>query len=193
MTLSAQEASGALAAIDAADRRVRQVAWYRQTSPFLILWGLIWLVANAVTGLWPRFAGLAWLIGVVGGVGFSAVLSYLQMQRRAVAHEQRPAGRARSSRRMLLLGLTIAGFFPAMFAVLGPLSAQQGNAFISLFWAFAYMAAGAWVGMRLFITGVVTAAAILVGYFFVREHFFLWMAVVGGGSLLLAGFWFRKI
>lgn len=193
MNLSPDDASGALAAIDAADRRVRQVVWYRHASPFLILWGLVWLVANAVTDLWPRFAGLAWLVGGAGGVGFSAVLAYLQIRRRAVVHDQPQADRARSGRAMLLLGLTVAAFFPAMFAVLGPLSAQQRNAFISLFWAFAYMAAGSWVGLRLFVTGAVTAAAILIGYFFVREHFYLWMAVCGGGSLLLAGFWFRKI
>jgi hypothetical protein len=193
MSLSAEDASGALAAIDAADRRVRQVYWYREASPFLIVWGLVWLVANAVTDLWPRWAGLAWLVGVVGGVGFSAVLTYLQISRRAAAHDQPPADRARSGRRVLLLGLTVAAFFPAMFAVLGPISAQQRNAFISLFWAFAYMAAGSWVGLRLFITGAVTAAAILVGYLFFREHFYLWMAVFGGGSLLLAGIWFRKI
>jgi hypothetical protein len=193
MNISPQDASGALEAIDAADRRVREVVWYREASPFLIAWGLVWLVANTITDLWPRFAGWAWLVGVAGGMTFTAVLTWLQIQRRAASHAMTPSGRTRSGRRMLLLGITVAGFFPAMLAVLGPLTPQQNNAFISLFWAFAYMAAGAWVGMRMFITGLVTAIAILIGFFFIREHFFLWMAVFGGGSLLLAGFWFRKI
>ncbi|MET0279729.1 MAG: hypothetical protein ABW278_01210 [Steroidobacteraceae bacterium] len=193
MNVSQQDASGALAAIDAVDRRVREAVWYREASPFLFVWGLVWLVANTITDLWPQQAGWAWLVGVAGGIAFTAVLTFLQLQRRAHTHAMAPASRERSGRRMLLLGLTIACFFPAMLAVLAPLSARQHNAFISLFWAFAYMAAGCWVGMRLFITGVVTAVAILVGFLFIREHYFLWMALVGGGSLLLAGFWFRRI
>jgi hypothetical protein len=93
---------------------------------------------------------------------------------------------------MFLLGIALCGYFPAMFTVLGDLDGRQQNAFISLFWAFAYMVAGAWLGMRMFITGVVMAVAILVGYLFIDPHFQLWMAFVGGGSLLLAGFWLRK-
>ncbi len=193
MNISHQDASEALEAIEAADRRVRQAVWYREASPYLIVWGLVWLVANAVTDLRPAIAGWTWAAGVTGGVLFTAALTYQQIRRRSEIHAQTPADRRHSGRRMLLLGLTVLCFFPAMLTVIGPISARQNNAFISLFWAFAYMAAGAWVGMRLFITGAVTAAAILFGFLFIRDHFFLWMALVGGGSLLLAGFWFRKI
>ncbi len=193
MNISLQDASDALDTIGAADRQVRQAVWYREAAPFLIMWGLVWMLGNAVTDLWPRFAGLAWMTGTTMGIAGTATIIFLQMRDRAARYAQTPADRAHSGRRILLLGVAVAGFFPAMFAVLGPLSPQQYNAFISLFWAFAYMAAGAFVGMRLFITGALTAVAILAGYLFVQQHFFLWMAVFGGGSLLLAGFWFRKI
>jgi hypothetical protein len=33
------------------------------------------------------------------------------------------------------------------------------------------------------------AAATLGAYFFLKDFFFVWMALVGGGSLLLAGLW----
>jgi hypothetical protein len=193
MNLSPQDASEALAAYEAADRHAREVVGYREASPFLILWGCIWVVANTVTCFAPAQAGAAWLAGVAVGVIGTALLTFKQARRRTHASDFTPALRALVRRRMLLLALTMAAYFPAMFTVLQPLSGRQQNAFISLFWAFAYMAAGAWLGMRVFVAGVVTAVAIIVGYLFIHEHFALWMAVAGGGSLLSAGFWLRKI
>ncbi len=97
------------------------------------------------------------------------------------------------ARRVITIGLAMWAYFPAMLLIVGPLSPRQVNAFISLFWALTYMVAGAWIGLRLTIIGAVTAVAIVVGYVFVKEHFPLWMAVFGGGSLILAGLWLRKI
>ncbi len=192
MQLSPQDASEALDLIEAAERRARERIGYREASSFLILWGLVWLVANALTDLAPLSGRLAWPIGTPLGTLLTGVLIFLQVRRERRAGLRTPAQRALVRRRSLLLGIAILGFFPAMLTVLSPLTARQASAFVSLFWAFAYMAAGAWLGMRIFVTGVVLAAAILVGYLFVQAHFLLWMAVVGGGSLLLAGFWLRR-
>ncbi len=92
-----------------------------------------------------------------------------------------------------MLGLAICCYFPVMYVVLGPLAARQTNAFISLFWAFAYMFAGAWVGWRLFAIGAVAAAAVVFGYLAIGAHYYLWMAACGGGTLIAGGLWLRKI
>jgi hypothetical protein len=42
------------------------------------------------------------------------------------------------------------------------------------------------------VTGIALAALTLFGYFEVVTHFDMWMAVVGGGSLILAGIWLRR-
>jgi hypothetical protein len=192
MDLSPQDASAALDEIDSAERRARERLGYRKASPFLILWGLIWFFANAAGDLLPVYDEYAWpLASTFGGV-VSIVMVLLQMRRQADVQQSTAAQQAVAGRRMFLLGIALCGYFPAMFTVLGDLDGRQQNAFISLFWAFAYMVAGAWLGMRMFITGVVMAVAILVGYLFIDPHFQLWMAFVGGGSLLLAGFWLRK-
>ena len=94
---------------------------------------------------------------------------------------------------MVMLGLALCGYFPAMYAVLGPLAAREANAFVSLFWAFAYMFAGAWIGWRLFAIGAVAAAAVVFGYLNVDQHYYLWMAACGGGPLIVGGLWLRKI
>ena len=84
-------------------------------------------------------------------------------------------------------------WFPTLYALLGPFSARQNNAFISVTWAFVYMATGAFIGWRIFAIGLVTAIAVVLGYSFVHSHFQLWMALVGGGSLIAGGLWLRKI
>jgi hypothetical protein len=193
MNVSRQEASEALDAIGSASQRVREFKGYREASPFFIVWGLVWLVANAVTDLWPRHSGRAWAAGVIAGTIITILLVILQSLRKQKDHAYTEAQRKMIGRRSAMLGSTVMVFFPAMFIVLSPLTGKQQNAFISLFWAFAYMAAGAWVGTRIFVTGVVTAAAVLVGFLFLSEHYFLWMALVGGGSLLLGGLWMRKL
>jgi hypothetical protein len=193
MNVSRQDASDALDAISIAERRARQVKGYREASPFLIVWGLAWMVANIICDLAPQYAGRAWLGVVAAGTLVTFLLVFLQSKRVRTQHFFTPAQRVQYRRRAFMLGVTIMGFFPAMLTVLSPLSARQQDAFISMTWAFVYMAAGCWLGPRLFITGLVTVAAILGGYLFLQEHFFLWMALVGGGSLVLAGMWLRKI
>ena len=86
----------------------------------------------------------------------------------------------------------LIAFFIATELVLPNLSPRQNSAYLSLFWAFAYMFAGVWRAWRLFTIGLVTALLILFGYFELQEHYFLWMGVVGGGALLAGGLWLRR-
>jgi hypothetical protein len=43
------------------------------------------------------------------------------------------------------------------------------------------------------LAGVVVAALTLIGFFGLPQYFLLWMAVVGGGALILGGFWLRSV
>jgi hypothetical protein len=52
---------------------------------------------------------------------------------------------------------------------------------------------GVWKGPRFLITGIVVVALTLGGFYFLHDHFFPWMAVVGGGALILAGLWLRTV
>jgi hypothetical protein len=193
MNISRDDASLALDAVLAADQRVREFKGAREASPHLIFWGLAWFFANGVTGLAPQHAGKAWLAVLVIGAVFTTWIVVRQSRQRQAGHSYTAQERAAIGRRATILGTTVLAFFPAMLAVLAPLSAMQNNAFISLFWAFAYIASGAWFGTRMVVAGIVTAVATLVGFFLLPGHYFLWMALVGGGSLLLAGLWLRKL
>ena len=193
MNISRDEAAAALGEVDKAGERVKTVQLYAGAAPFMILWGAIWLVGNGVVDLWPQHGFTAWIVCTSAGMATSLWLTI----RNSLSWERRyalsPLERRALGRRFALLGITLIAFFPATFAVVGPLGPRQGNAFASLIWAFVYMAAGAWVGWRLFAIGLVTAVAIEFGFFFIHQHYFMWMGVVGGGALIAGGLWLRKI
>ena len=64
MTISRDEAREALSEIGRARGDIRRVHHYGDASPFLILWGAIWLL-NVLTDFRPELAGPAWLGGIV--------------------------------------------------------------------------------------------------------------------------------
>lgn len=192
MRLSREEAAAALDTVHLAGARVKTARRYEDFGPYLITWGIIWLVANVVSDQWPVHGGTAWIAGVLIGTVLTVYFTVRNARRWRQSHPGDTAEGRAIGRRAVMLGLTLWMWFPSMMALLGPLSPRQGNAFISITWAFIYMAAGAFIGWRIFAIGLVTAGAVLVGYFVLQSHFFLWMGLVGGGSLILGGLWMRK-
>ena len=65
------------------------------------------------------------------------------------------------------------------------------GAFSPLLLSAIYAAMGLWRGLRFVLVGAFLAAITLGAYFFVKDFFFIWMALAGGGSLLLTGLWMR--
>jgi hypothetical protein len=192
MNVSRDEAVEALDVIARSRDQMLTLRRYARFAPFLLIWGAVWMVANGVTDFAPAWSGPAWLGS--SGVGLIAsILWGMHLGRRSRARADEGVRRGVWVPRVVMLGLAICCYFPVMFVVLGPLAARQANAFASLFWAFAYMFAGAWVGWRLFAIGAVAAAAVVFGYLTIGPHYYLWMAACGGGTLIAGGLWLRKI
>jgi hypothetical protein len=102
------------------------------------------------------------------------------------------ARRAGASWRMDALFLIVWLFSAALFAMLHPSNGLQVGAYFPLLFAAIYAAIGLWMGLRYILVGVFMAVATLAAYFYLRDYFFHWMALVGGGSLLLTGLWMRR-
>lgn len=193
MNVSKEDAGQALDIVDEAGARIVTLRRYARVAPLLFVWGSVWIVANVVTDLAPQWSNTAWLVGGTLGAALSAVIALARIRKPGSPFPEGSARRREARRRFAMLALTICCFFPTMFSVLGPLAARQENAFISLCWAFLYMFAGAWLGWRLFAIGVIAVAATSVGYLAITEHYYLWMACCGGGSLIAGGVWLRTI
>ena len=183
MSLSSKEATETLSDVERASRRSAQAFGYRKASQHLILWGLVWLIGYSATDLRPADAGLIWLVLVA----IACAIGFLQVR------SDSSAG-AKGGWRMLGLTAILCLFIGATFATLGPVvSGRQIGIFAPLLVGTIYAAAGLWLGLRFVVTGVAITVLTLGGYFYLPEHFLLWMAFIGGGGLILAGVWFRTV
>jgi hypothetical protein len=185
MNISPTEAADALRDIQASADQAREFKGYRLAAPHFFLWGTIWIIGYGASGLSP-VAGRLWLPLTVIGIVASAFIGWRN-------RGQKAPGSAGYGRRMWLTSIAFALFITATYAILPPHTANQMNAFPALLTGMAYALAGVWSGRRrLVMLGAVVAAATMVGYFFLAPWFAFWMAAVGGGGLILTGFWMRK-
>jgi hypothetical protein len=191
MNINKDDAALALATIDAAGARSSQLQRYRRFAPYLILWGGIWLVANTVSDLAPAQSGSVWLVLSALGTAASFWLGTRQHSPAAVRDTTRT--RQQQGWRWLLFFLVIVAFQISVLAVLPPLDGRQQDTFFSIFWTFLYMGVGVWLGWRLFTIGLAATLLILLGYYGVHSHYFLYMGCVSGGALIAGGLWLRRL
>jgi hypothetical protein len=152
---------------------------------------VIWLLANTVSDLVPAQAGSAWL--ALSLLGTAASFWIGSRQHAAVAERGATRSPQQQSWRWLLCFLVIVAFQITVLAVLPPLDGRQQNTFFSMFWTFLYMGLGAWLGWRLFTIGLAATLLILLGYYGVHTHYFLYMGCVSGGALIAGGLWLRRL
>jgi hypothetical protein len=190
MNVTRDEAAQALDDISKASGRIIRLKGYHHGAPHFIVWGLVWLFANTISQFWPEHRPVAWMSLLAVGMISSTTIGIFQ------ARHVKPGAPASIDARVgSRIGMTSGVIFVFIFCLMlisQPETNRQTNAMISILFPFLYMCAGIWAGWRLFAIGLVTAVAILVGYFYVTDWFDLWMAVFAGGSLLAGGLWLRS-
>ena len=179
MTLSSQDAAYALHEIEQAEARSAALADYQHAAPHFLIWGVLWIIGYTLSDYLPAHMGTIW--AVIVPIGLAAGFATAGRAGRGLGWRYGAAAAA------------IFAFFAATFLVMGPVGHRQVAAFIPLFVALAYVLRGIRSGPRHAVTGTLVATLTLLGFFLVKEHFFLWMAAVGGGALILAGVWLRRV
>lgn len=149
--------------------------------PYYILWGVIWIVGY-ISSIWiPPYiwTGLC----LIGGVG-----SYLIGR----MHKWK----ATDMKLLKKLGLQSLILLVASFAIFALLVYSGQYGMIYALWPFEigiiYMVVGVFMGKDLFGIGVGITLAALASLFIPAPFHFVWMALVGGGGLLLTGIIFRN-
>ncbi len=190
---SQDEARASLAAIEATRTETRKLVAESCAGPVLIWWGLIWIVMLGYAQFHEGVNRLWWVFVLAGFVG-QVVIQKL----RPPALKQAPDWRAVA----FWLGIFLyAGLFVVLLVPwsllnnLSPADSQMMDrkltAYCSIVPMFAYVIIGPWVSRFFVILGLLMTALILIGYFFVPAWFYLWIGVVGGGTLILSGFFIR--
>jgi len=182
MQLSSEEAARALAAIEASRETMRSAIRAHRGHYHLWLWGLVW-IAMAMLAEFGGLAGIRLFRWVsVAGIAGSVLIGLLQSRE------------IRSPLDKRFFGVLVAVVF---FAALGPLvlRASPDNqgvfAYCGLVAMLCDVIAGLWFDTYLLWLGLVVAALILVGLFCFHSLFWWWIAIFGGGSMIVTGFYIR--
>lgn len=190
MEISPQEAARQMRDVEHTTKLSKRLYGYHRTSPFLILWGLIWCAGYAATDVSPAMAGWVWLVLDCLGIAVTFVIAR-RMGKKDTAGDA-ASGRIAGLRTAGLCLIAVAGLY-ALYAVTGPLLGRQYLCVPVLLTGIIYMAVGLWQGLRMLLCGAVVFAAALGGYFYMAAHYGLLLGILGGGALILTGLWMRRV
>jgi hypothetical protein len=185
MAISPGQAAAALDDIAQTERRTRVAGGYATASPHLILWGLVWVVGYGGCALAPREQwGLVWLAPVLAGAVGSAIFG----------SRTRREAQGDSFGQAALIAAAIALFFVSVFYVFRPSDSLPYLVFPALVVGLVYTLAGALAQLPRFAAiGGAIFLATMAGYVLAPQFMAWWIALVGGGGLILGGLWLRKI
>lgn len=183
MHLSPQDAAAALAEIDTARAAMRSVIRAHRGHFHLWIWGVAWIAMPLIAHVRGDDAARYFPWICLPAAVASALVGFTQARQiRAPAN----------LRFVAVIGVLIA------FAVAFPLvlqvraDARLIYAYICLVVMQTYVVAGIWTDTYLLWLGAIVSALVLAGVFVVSPALFWpWMALCGGGSLVLTGFYVR--
>jgi hypothetical protein len=184
MQLTPPDAAAALAEVNRARATMRRAIRANRGHWHLWIWGAAWIVMPLAAQFGgdgaAHWFGLICLPGIIA----STVIGLTQARQIKTPLDRR-----------LVAVLTTLFLFAAIFPfVLGVRAdARTLYAYLCLVFMQAYVVAGLWTDTYLLWLGLVVTALILAGLFVSPGVFWPWMAVCGGGPLLLTGFYVRYI
>ncbi len=201
MEISKQQAQDSLNQIENVAVQTRRKIAASSAGPILIIWGTIWFVAYLGTYLsyffeWKEYhlqmgnrisasfviASLVWPVLIVIGVAASWFIATRKAPTRNV-----------HNKRLGLTWLILFVYSNVWLVLLAPWNEYQISAFAASLPMFAYIIMGLWMDRFLLWLGVVVTLLIIAGFFLFHFHplFWLWMAVLGGGTLAGTGFYIQ--
>ena len=186
MNITKNDAKSALHAAGKSEEYSLTLYHYEMASPYLLLWGILWIIAGIISALSPDNTKMAWLI--VDTVGI-VVTGYL------VVGDARRFDKynARSEwLRFMAAVVVLVLFIAATLAIFSPVSDIQIQSFITMLIAMIYMILGFWTGYRLTVIGAVLACLVTGTLIYTPSQLPLTISVLGGTALILGGLWMRR-
>jgi hypothetical protein len=195
--ITQEEALASLQEIDRVIARIRKAIASAGCAPMLILWGFIWIIGFGTMQFFPEVTGRLWAVLDTTGIVISILFGIRAHRSRIHGLEQ---GRIALSWLVLLAygALWVYLLWPwemshrSGWRAFEPLMMRKQTAFWPTLCMFGYVAMGLWLDRFLLWLGVLVTVATLVGYCLVPDHFYLWIAATGGGSLVATGIFIRK-
>ncbi len=181
-SISPEEAREALNLIEHTTQHMRRSLAHGGAPYFLLIWGVVWVLGFGAThflGANSPTVGLIWMVLDTVGILASFAIGWWISKR------------MRSPRYGPAVGLYWAAWvvYGALIVYFAhPQSGNQFSVLVALLVMFGYVTTGI-LYRSTFLAGLggIMTGFILVGYLLCPAYFNLWMAVLGGGSLIAAG------
>jgi hypothetical protein len=187
MNISPNEAEEALAAIQRVTQKTRRSIASSGAYIFLILTGIIWLVGFLSTQfLTGEIVGYIWIGMSILGTALSIPLG-TRMGRRV-----RGPSTAAYAKRIGIFWLLLVFYGIAAIAIARPTDGKQVAMFIILFIMVGQLAMGLLFSFSSTWWALPITALALVGYFLLPGIFYLWMAILVGGGMIVLGLYIRS-
>lgn len=186
MNITKKDAERALRDAGKAEEKSLTLYHYEMASPYLLLWGILWIIAGVISDLSPDNARMGWFIVDTIGIVVSGYF-FVGDARRFSKHNAR-----REGLRYMATIVIITLFITMTFAIFNPVSDLQIQSFITVFIAAIYMILGFWIGYRLTVIGVVIACLVTGSLIYTPSQLPLIASVLGGSALIVGGLWMRR-
>lgn len=182
MNISPNEAEESLAAIQQVVQKTRRSIADSGYSTSLIITGVVWLIGYLGT----QFLTGSIVVTIWVGVSLlgSAAATILGIRR---GKRVRNPATHQTVRRIGFFWLLLVLFCAASIAVAWPMNGKQLTVFIILFIMLGQAAMGLILSFSSVWWVLPISALALAGYFLVPDYFYLWMSLLGGGSMIALG------
>jgi hypothetical protein len=186
MNISPREAEEALATIQGMMQKTRRAISSSGAYIFLIIWGAIWLLGFLNSQFLPnQIAGNIWIgLDILGGI--LSVVFGVRMNRGV-----RSSSPVTSGKRIALFWLLLFLYCTASIGVAWPANGKQIAMFIVLFVMVGWNAMGLLLSFYAVWGGLALTALTLISYFLLPGVFYLLMAILGGGGMIVLGLYIR--
>lgn len=187
MNISPDEAEEALAVVQAVMQKTRRSIASSGAHISLIITGVIWLIGfMAAQFLSGAVLTYIWIgVSLLGGT-LATVLGA-----RTGKRVRSPSAGA-TAKRIATIWLLLAVYCIAAIAVAWPVGGKQLTVLVVLFVILGWLAMGFLLSFSSVWPGLIVIALVLMGYFLLPGIFYLWIAILGGGGMIVLGLYIRS-
>ena len=163
--------------------RTRRAIVAAHVADYFIIWGIAWIAGFGASHFTNWHEGWIWLpVSLVGTI--LSVMVGLR-SRRVIESDDRT--------RIFWFFLVLVLFGATWAVILHPFNVRNVGLYIATLFMFAYVAGGLWFGRFFVVLGLGVTAIAVIGVVAAPGVVDLLMAVCGGGALLAAGLYIRRV
>lgn len=187
MDISPDEAEEALADIQKISQKTRRSIASSGVHISLIATGIVWLGGFMST----QFLTGDILIYIWIGLSLLGSISGTLLGMRSGKRVRSPSTAA-TAKRIGLIWLLLAIYCAAAIAVAWPMEGKQITTTVILFVLISWLVMGSLLSITSIWPGLIIIALVLAGYFLLPAIFYLWIAILGGGGMIILGLYIRS-